>query len=303
MSVSYRLLVDRAATLKDLVSVTMRTPRIYEVIKRSAEDGEEWFTSPTYELWDRHIELGLKRATTTAITAEGVSLLTSAADQLPTDLDLFDMRPAVPEGFLVFPERQAANSGPGYDALWWHLGLAEGDTGQRRHVMNITTFTWTPPVSLLPANSVFNMTKGRTLQEGLDLEETHPDTRGAIRDKYDDLRRIVAFNLLVEQRVLQDEDHQPTRQMRRAAERRGRTIDPVRLTRLPRMSHSGSGNAQTDRDYTHRWVVNGHWRNQWYPSMQSHRPKWIAPYIKGPDDKPLVVKDDRFVFDPRQGVS
>ena len=44
-------------------------------------------------------------------------------------------------------------------------------------------------------------------------------------------------------------------------------------------------------DWTHRWIVGGHWRNQWYPSLQAHRPKWIAPHVKGPGDKPLKVKD------------
>jgi hypothetical protein len=41
------------------------------------------------------------------------------------------------------------------------------------------------------------------------------------------------------------------------------------------------------RAYTHRWIVSGHWRNQWYPSQGSHAPKWIESYLKGPDDKPI----------------
>lgn len=43
--------------------------------------------------------------------------------------------------------------------------------------------------------------------------------------------------------------------------------------------------------WSHRWIVSGHWRNQWYPSLQAHRPVWIFPYEKGPEGKPLVVKD------------
>ena len=41
------------------------------------------------------------------------------------------------------------------------------------------------------------------------------------------------------------------------------------------------------RDYAVRWIVRGHWRNQWYPSLGRHQPKWITPYVKGPEDKPL----------------
>jgi hypothetical protein len=43
-------------------------------------------------------------------------------------------------------------------------------------------------------------------------------------------------------------------------------------------------------DWSHRWLVGGHWRNQWLPSRSCHRPMWIDPYVKGPDDKPLVLK-------------
>jgi hypothetical protein len=39
--------------------------------------------------------------------------------------------------------------------------------------------------------------------------------------------------------------------------------------------------------WTKRWVVSGHWRNQWYPSIGAHRQRYILPYVKGPADKPL----------------
>lgn len=38
--------------------------------------------------------------------------------------------------------------------------------------------------------------------------------------------------------------------------------------------------------WSHRWVI-GHPHAQWYPSLGAHRLTFIAPYIKGPDDKPL----------------
>jgi hypothetical protein len=43
--------------------------------------------------------------------------------------------------------------------------------------------------------------------------------------------------------------------------------------------------------WSHRWIVDGHWRNQWMPKTGTHRPMWIAPHVKGPDDRPLVVRD------------
>jgi hypothetical protein len=41
-------------------------------------------------------------------------------------------------------------------------------------------------------------------------------------------------------------------------------------------------------DWKHRWLVNGHIRAQWYPSEQAHRLIWIAPYLKGPEDAPML---------------
>jgi hypothetical protein len=42
-------------------------------------------------------------------------------------------------------------------------------------------------------------------------------------------------------------------------------------------------------NWTRRWITSGHWRNQWYPSLGVHRQIWINEYVKGPDDKPLVL--------------
>lgn len=50
------------------------------------------------------------------------------------------------------------------------------------------------------------------------------------------------------------------------------------------------------RQFTHRWIVRGHMRNQAIGPRnaeggQQHTRVWIAPYVKGPEDKPLVLKD------------
>lgn len=65
------------------------------------------------------------------------------------------------------------------------------------------------------------------------------------------------------------------------------------VIRLRRRSIDGKiGNDSTDeRSWTHQWLVNGHWRNQWLPSRAAHRLQWISAYVKGPSDKPFIVKD------------
>jgi len=36
-----------------------------------------------------------------------------------------------------------------------------------------------------------------------------------------------------------------------------------------------------------QWLVAGHWRRQYYPALKAHKPRYIAPHVKGPADKPL----------------
>ncbi len=43
-------------------------------------------------------------------------------------------------------------------------------------------------------------------------------------------------------------------------------------------------------EWKSRWLVRGHWRNVWHSSIQMHRQQWVAAFIKGPADKPLIIK-------------
>lgn len=63
-------------------------------------------------------------------------------------------------------------------------------------------------------------------------------------------------------------------------------IDLRRRRRVAEQHEPGEG-----IEWSHRWIVNSHVRNQWYPSEGVHRQIFILAYEKGPEDKPLVVKD------------
>lgn len=47
--------------------------------------------------------------------------------------------------------------------------------------------------------------------------------------------------------------------------------------------------ATAGAEYRHRWIVRGHHRAQWYPSLQGHKLIWIAPYVKGPEGAPMLI--------------
>jgi hypothetical protein len=64
----------------------------------------------------------------------------------------------------------------------------------------------------------------------------------------------------------------------------------VKLRREQGERHEPTGE---EGNYSHRWIVGGHWRNQWYATESIHRQIWISPYVKGPEDRPLIVRPRR----------
>lgn len=100
---------------------------------------------------------------------------------------------------------------------------------------------------------------------------------------------------------------QPDRAERRRTARADLEVRPVTVVRLRRAEAEQGADAAGDADgeaeadhvddaqgapaWTHRWVVRGHWRRQWYPSISDHREVWIHSYVKGPEEKPLVTSE------------
>lgn len=103
------------------------------------------------------------------------------------------------------------------------------------------------------------------------------------------------FCRLAQQRVLERERVRPDRPYRRRAKRYGKEDAHVTVIRLRRPKHKTDGESQ-EVDWKSRWIVGGHWRKQRYGKRDEepyYRNIWIAPYVKGPDDKPLVLRELR----------
>ena len=54
------------------------------------------------------------------------------------------------------------------------------------------------------------------------------------------------------------------------------------VVRLRRPQHARTEPGAT-LERNARWIVQGHWRSQWYPSAHQHKPLWIHTYVKGPE--------------------
>ena len=84
---------------------------------------------------------------------------------------------------------------------------------------------------------------------------------------------------------------------RKKAERSKKEPDTVVLALLRRPKNQSASELRDSegREFTHRWIVRGHNRKQPVGKVidgkREYKNVWIAPYVKGPADKPLIIKD------------
>lgn len=115
-------------------------------------------------------------------------------------------------------------------------------------------------------------------------------------------RFMKAYWHLIQQPKYTDVSEQGNpREERRRAARAGflGEIDKIRVITLRKKKarieeHPEENGDGGGREFSHRFVRQGHWRNQWYPSVSMHRQIWIDETIVGPDWLPLVIKDRVF---------
>lgn len=96
---------------------------------------------------------------------------------------------------------------------------------------------------------------------------------------------------LMQQTVTNVTEEQAPRQLRKQLEKKN-LDSKVSVIALRHKSARGEGDS--DIEWSHRWLVRGHWRNQ--PCKDENgewttRMVWIHPHVKGPDDKPLLVRE------------
>lgn len=127
-------------------------------------------------------------------------------------------------------------------------------------------------------------------------EESGPDR--PVRNEA--LGTLLATWLLMGQPIVSAEAEPLPRQQRRALQRAGKPIPPVHVVRLrmPRRPAAEREEGGATRTYSRRWIVQGHWRNQWYPSRNAHRPVYVPSHVKGPEGAPLIGSEK--VYDWRR---
>ncbi|MFD5882600.1 hypothetical protein [Streptomyces yangpuensis] len=266
---------------------------------------------------------GLHAAELFYVTAD----MTALAHHAATSLTDFEMRPEdlpAPVGMLAFEDppirNEAAGNQPVRLVTWgpWlgHLAidywsgtreyLDQVDAAQAAFNANTTPaenrawlrerFAHIKPGQMTGIHPRHGFTYLRTTL----IEAGKPDLTDTSEADVALLRLIQATWLLMGQTLATSERVPADRASRRRIQRLDRTHGTeVRLIRLRRArTERGSTPAEEPgtREYQNRWVVRGHWKNQWYPSRDAHRPIWISPYIAGPEGAPLIGGEKVFVL-------
>ena len=135
---------------------------------------------------------------------------------------------------------------------------------------------------------------GSDLDEG-DMYDEHGRYTGA-----DEWWRTVQVTLrLMQQHITTRTDAVTPRPTRRRWERAGysppKDICVIQLRRAT-VKHDDEEGA-SGRTLTHRHFREGHWRRQWYPSLQAHRQIRIQRTIVGDPSLPLIIKRRYYKWD------
>jgi len=106
------------------------------------------------------------------------------------------------------------------------------------------------------------------------------------------VRFFVAARAWVDQRILVWSSGHVERHRRKQIYREYKAdvsagVKIVHLRRADNQSDPTSSYQRESYDWSCRWIVGGHWRNQ--PYKDDRKLIYIMPYVKGPDDKPLRV--------------
>lgn len=205
------------------------------------------------------------------VTGNMVALLKAAAPSYP--LDAHPPKPLVPHGLLVLqdPVKLWPNAVDLLVGTYWREGVYLPMLSYPPHVNRLVTFT-----------------------PSIDVDSPPDDRRQWATATQEAWRVLATLATLLTQRIAVPRSIALDRAARRRLARYGNgPMEPVQLIdlRRPQARDDSQGGCAGPVDWQSRWVVGAHWRNQFMPGSGRHEPRWIAPFVKGPPDRPLVVRE------------
>lgn len=297
------------ATALDLMQVQLPTP---EQVQMAREISKFHLTS-------------LAEATLYLADSDMVALLDVAAPSMPDQPLNFSDLPA-PNGFVFMAEPLPDSSGsypsvPIQAFSWAQIPAGHPMTTGRdpREAVLLTSFVNTaenvvalghdpakvlsPTAPRLMANATVIWTFGTLIGTVFGDVPTDPQhTPGFYQ------RLAAAFWTLSQQPKMTATDHAPSgrptdhRKWRRAGiANAAADVRVIRLQHPPTPAPRAAGEqgepgpAGDTRRISVRFPIRGHWRNQWFSSVEEHRHIWIDPHWKGPENAPVVGAERVFL--------
>ena len=230
------------------------------------------------------------------ISQEIIDVLLGGFDTLPYGL-LGDVRPSWPYGWAFFEKPVVV---PFPNATLWDLqGIAWGPVldQQRQGIggLNLAVFVSTPKSAHMTCTGMttwrwgdsWDQQWGATKELELGDHARVVDRNGQVIFGQWLSKLIFSFFAFIRQECVTIQNQPAARPIRRHLPKSYAAEPIIKVIQLRRRSTATNADESVSVDYSCRWLVRGHWRNQFYPGSQSHRPRYIQPYVKGPDDKPL----------------
>lgn len=242
-------------------------------------------------------------------------LLIAASKKLPDDAVLNDIELPSHFGFVQLERPYLVNDISGKTFEVWALGWARAQFPENARKVGVewgVIFSaWTRPYVESGFRTPYDLfwiapwhTEIRMNIETI-MESYPGKTREQVEAGHSETLNLVkfftAFFYFVKERVpaISSTRMPVSRSARRRAERVHiqipSEVQVIELRRREATTHEATG--ESSIEWTHRWIVNGFFRRQWYPSTGTHRLKWIDEFVKGPEHLPLVVKDKLYKVD------
>lgn len=201
---------------------------------------------------------------------------------------------AKPAGTVPYGPKQTSTTDVPWDSVWWWIrpgGMLQLVPASRftKQPDLIAQFQVTTP--LWAANTIVISPNESRTEEANGTEDSHPfvSVVGAAW-------LLMAQANVAETRTIGSQPQpRPQSQTEKSAPppRESSTVTIVELRQRPAAARKREPDpAAPGRTYTHRWPVEGYWRQQPYgPNNSQRKPKYITDHVKGPEGAPLIRKD------------
>jgi hypothetical protein len=200
---------------------------------------------------------------------------------------------AKPAGTVPYGPKHTSTTDVPWDSVWWWIR-----PGGMLQLVPASRFTKQPDL-IAPFQITTPLWAANTIV--IDPKESRTEQANGTEDSHPFVSVVGAAWLLMEQanvaetRTIGSQPQprpRPPTDMTAPPPREPSMVTIVELRARPTARDREPDPAATERTYTHRWPVEGHWRQQpCGPNNSQRKPKYITDYVKGPAGAPLINKD------------